>query len=85
MANTKKEIKASVADLVKTLLEDKIYHKTRLFVIVNNDIKLKVKELEHILFFEMKELENYELVKWTTDWNIDRNDNEIQTLVIIAK
>jgi hypothetical protein len=85
MVSTKQEIKVSVASLIESLLEDKVYHKTRLFVIVDNGIILKVKELEHILFFEMKELENYEVVRWTTDWNIDRNDDEIRTLIIIGK
>ena len=81
-----KEIfKTTIADLIEDLIEVESYYKTRVFIIVHNDIILKINELRQISFIEMRELEKYELVKWSNDFVIDRNDNKIRTLVIIGK
>ena len=82
---TRQETKVTIKDLIETLIESKDYFKTRVFIIANDDFILKINELKQISFLEMKELEKYELVKWSTDWTIDRNDSEIKTLVIIGK
>lgn len=84
MENTRQETKVTIKDLIETLIESENYFKTRVFIIANDDFILKINELKKISFLEMKELEKYELVKWSTDWTIDRND-EIKTLVIIGR
>ena len=77
--------KITIANLIEDLIEVESYYKTRVFIIVDNDIILKISELRKISFIEMKRLEKYKLVRWSNDFVIDRNDNEIRTLVIIGK
>ena len=81
----KENFKITIANLIEDLKEVESYYKTRVFIIVGNDIILKISELRKISLFEMKRLEKYKLVSWSNDFVIDRNDNEIRTLVIIGK
>lgn len=78
------EIKVTASYAIKRTINDAYYKNARVLVFDENNNLIVSEELVHILFKTYKMLENYELNKWTTDYQINGNE-EIKTLIIFAK
>lgn len=79
---TKITVTASYA--IERTINDEYYKNARVLVFDENNNLIVSEELVHILFKTYKMLDNYELLKWTTDYQINGNE-EINTLIIFAK
>ena len=62
---------------------NKNYQDARLLVFEDNKLIVS-EELQHILFKTYKELKNYEVISWTTDWHVSGNE-DIKTLIVFVK
>lgn len=78
------EIKVTASYAIERTINDEYYKNARVLVFDENNNLIVSEELVHILFKTYKMLENYELNKWTTDYQINGNE-EINTLIIFAK
>ena len=79
---TKITVTASYA--IERTINDEYYKNARVLVFDENNNLIVSEELVHILFKTYKMLKDYELLKWTTDYQINGNE-EINTLIIFAK
>lgn len=78
------EIKVTASYAIERTINDEYYKNARVLVFDENNNLIVSEELVHILFKTYKMLDNYELNKWTTDYQINGNE-EINTLIIFAK
>ena len=78
------EIKVTASYAIERTINDEYYKNARVLVFDENNNLIVSEELVHILFKTYKMLNNYELIKWTTDYHINDNE-EINTLIIFAK
>ena len=75
--------KLIVSKILDDLMWTEEYKDAKLIVIENYNIIVS-EDLRHILFKTYKLLKNYELVRWSTDWKVNGND-DIKTLVMFAQ
>ena len=78
------EIKVTASYAIERTINDEYYKNARVLVFDENNNLIVSESLVHILFKTYKMLNNYELNKWTTDYQINDNE-EINTLIIFAK
>ena len=78
------EIKVTASYAIERTINDEYYKNARVLVFDENNNLIVSEELVHILFKTYKMLNNYELIKWTTDYHINDNE-EINILIIFAK
>ena len=78
------EIKVTASYAIERTINDEYYKNARVLVFDENNNLIVSEKLVHILFKTYKMLNNYELIKWTTDYHINGNE-EINTLIIFAK
>ena len=71
------------SEIIDWTIEDENYKNAKLVVIEDFIVRVS-EELKDILHSTYKSLRKYEVIRWTTDWHVNGNE-DIKTLVIFVK